>query len=86
MRDYLAAGRCRWSDIQRLGLAAGAVFFFALFFDPVLEFAGKIGSSVVGIEFAVFLLIIRRRVVVHPTVILPKTALGPKLPSPTPTI
>lgn len=37
-----------WNDFQRLGLAAGAVFFFALFFDPVLEFAGKIGSAIVG--------------------------------------
>ena len=73
-----------WTDFQRLGLAAGAVFFFALFFDPVLEFAGKIGSSIIGIGFAIFLLILRRRVLICSRVIFPRTTIGPEMPFPSP--
>ncbi len=74
-----------WTDLQRLGLVAGAVFFFAFFFDPVLEFAGRLGTSVAGIGFAVFLLVLRKRVIlrstlIHPIAVLPSD-LSPWIPS-----
>lgn len=56
----------RWSlrgftDLQRLGVAAGALSFFA-FFDTILEINGMLGMSVVGLAFLVLILRIRRRI------------------------
>lgn len=70
-----------FNDFEKLGLVAGAVFFFALFFDPVLEFSGRLGSSVVGIGFAIFLFRLRKRVKSRSAIIPPAFPLGIGLPS-----
>ncbi len=75
-----------WTDLQRLGLAAGAVFFFALLFDPVLEISGRLGASVAGIGFAIIMLIPRKRVVLRATLIYPTTTLGSDLPQGVPSL
>ncbi len=74
-----------WTDLRRLGLVTGAVFFFALPFDSVLEFSGRLGTSVAGVGFAVSLLVLRKREIlrsrpIHPIAVLPSD-LPPGIPA-----
>ena len=60
----------RWArkgfiDLQKLGLMTGALGFFAAFFDLILESLGRIGTSVLGISFIVYLLWIRKKTIVQ---------------------
>jgi hypothetical protein len=55
-----------FTDLQKLGLITGALGFFALFFDFILDiFLGRIGTSALGIVFIVYLLWIRKNVLAH---------------------
>jgi len=52
-----------FSDLQKLGLMTGAIGFFALFFDFILDlFLGRIGTIVLGIAFITYLLWIRKNI------------------------
>ena len=52
-----------FSDLQKLGLMTGAIGFFALFFDFILDlFLGRIGTIVLGISFITYLLWIRKNI------------------------
>jgi hypothetical protein len=52
-----------FSDLQKLGLIAGALGFFALFFDFILDlFLGRVGTSVLGVVFIAYLLWIRKNI------------------------
>ena len=51
-----------FNDMQRLGLLTGALGFWALFFDPILELLGRLGTSVLGGAFVVYLLLVRKRI------------------------
>ncbi len=50
-----------FTDFQKLGLMSGALLFFAGFLDIVLEFVGRLGTSIVGVSFIVYLVWIRKR-------------------------
>ena len=53
-----------FTDLQKLALMTGALCFFALFFDFILDlFQGRIGTSVLGVVFIVYLLWIRKNLV-----------------------
>src|SRR5438132_1329591 len=52
-----------FSDLQKLGLMTGALCFFALFFDFILDlFLGRIGTSLLGVAFLVYLLWVRKNI------------------------
>jgi hypothetical protein len=52
-----------FTDLQKLGLMTGALGFFALFFDFILDLVlGRVGTSVLGVAFIVYLLWIRKRI------------------------
>jgi type IV secretory pathway TrbD component len=53
------------TEYQKLGVVTGALVFFALFFDFIIEFQGLRGTSIVGILFTVFLFKLRKQVGVH---------------------
>lgn len=50
-----------FSDLQRLGLMTGALGFWTLFWDPLLEFLGRFGTSLIGLAFVVYVLSLRRK-------------------------
>jgi len=50
-----------FTDLQRLGLAGGALGFF-VFFDWILEINGMLGMSAVGVAFFLFILRLRQRI------------------------
>lgn len=50
-----------FTDLQRLGLAGGALGFF-MFFDGILEINGVLGMSAVGVAFFLFILRLRGRI------------------------
>ncbi len=53
-----------FTDLQKLGLMTGALGFFALFFDFILDlFLGRLGTSVLGVVFIVYLLWIRKKII-----------------------
>jgi hypothetical protein len=55
-----------FSDLQKLGLMTGALGFFALFFDFILDlFLGRVGTSVLGVAFIVYLLLIRKKIILQ---------------------
>jgi hypothetical protein len=55
--------RIGFTDLQKLGLMTGALGFFALFFDFILDlFLGRVGTSVLGIAFIAYLLWIRKNI------------------------
>lgn len=54
---------------------AGALGFFAAFFDMILELIGRQGTGVLGITFVVYLFWLRKRITVN---------LGPKHELPLP--
>jgi len=79
----------RWShkglnDYQKLGLVTGAVGFFAVFFDLILEFAGPRGTIVVGILFTMFLYRLRKQVGIQTLQVGLLESSGPELPPPQP--
>lgn len=50
-----------FSDIQKLGLMMGAVSFWGLFFDLVLELVGRLGTFILGIGFVAYLVYLRKK-------------------------
>ncbi len=50
-----------FNELQRLGLAAGALGFF-MFFDSILEINGILGMSAVGVAFLLFVFKLRKRI------------------------
>lgn len=52
-----------FSDLQKLGLMTGALGFFAAFFDIILETLGRLGTSVLGVSFIIYLLWVRKKTV-----------------------
>ncbi len=55
-----------FSDIQKLGLITGALGFFVFFFDFILDlFLGRLGTSVLGLAFVVYLLWIRKKIILQ---------------------
>jgi hypothetical protein len=50
-----------FNNVQSLGLITGALGFWALFFDVILELVGRLGTSLLGISFVVYLLFLRRK-------------------------
>jgi hypothetical protein len=72
------------SDLQKLGLITGALCFFALFFDFILDlFLGRFGTSVLGVIFIVYLLLIRKKIIVQIHGKPPSVRLGSEMPEPT---
>jgi hypothetical protein len=71
-----------FSDLQKLGLITGALGFFALFFDFILDlFLGRVGTSVLGVAFVVYLLWIRKKIILQlPRKPPPSTQLGSEMP------
>ena len=51
-----------FNDLQKLGLMTGALGFFAMFFDLILELIGRLGTGVLGIAFVVYLFWLRKRI------------------------
>ncbi|TMI20488.1 hypothetical protein E6H31_09180 [Candidatus Bathyarchaeota archaeon] len=52
-----------FNDLQKLGLMTGAIGFFALFFDFILDLLlGRIGTIVLGVVFITYLLWIRKNI------------------------
>jgi hypothetical protein len=70
------------SDLQKLGLMTGALGFFAAFFDFILESIGRLGTSALGVAFIVYLLWIRKKIILQ----LPRKQspiqLGSEMPGP----
>jgi hypothetical protein len=54
-----------FSDLQKLGLIAGAMGFFAAFFDVILELIGRLGTSALGTAFIVYILWIRKKIILQ---------------------
>jgi hypothetical protein len=55
-----------FTDLQKLGLITGALGFFALFFDFILDlFLGRVGTSVLGVAFIAYLLWIRKNILLQ---------------------
>lgn len=55
-----------FTDLQKLGLMTGALGFFALFFDFILDlFLGRVGTSVLGVAFIAYLLWIRKNILLR---------------------
>jgi hypothetical protein len=66
--ERLLAGWARrgFTDLQKLGLMTGALGFFALFFDFILDlFLGRVGTSVLGVAFIAYLLWIRKNILIR---------------------
>lgn len=60
----------RWSirgfnDAQRLALISGALGFWTVFWDPLLEILGRVGTSVLGLVFIIYPFMLRRRMLIH---------------------
>ena len=73
-----------FSDLQKLGLITGALGFFALFFDFILDlFLGRLGTSVLGVAFIVYLLWIRKKIILQLPRKPPSVQLGSEMPEPT---
>ncbi|MEK6919999.1 MAG: hypothetical protein AABX62_03025, partial [Thermoproteota archaeon] len=61
-----------FTDLQRLGLAGGALGFF-MFFDSILEINGIFGMSGVGVAFLIFIFKLRKRIILRTNVPPPTT-------------
>src|SRR4029077_13913817 len=72
-----------FSDLQKLGLMTGALGFFAAFFDLVLELVGRLGTSALGVAFIVYLLWIRKRIILQLPRQQPSVQLGSGILEPT---
>jgi len=72
-----------FSDLQKLGLMTGALGFFALFFDFILDlFLGRLGTSILGLAFIAYLLWIRKKIVLQLHGKPPSVLLESKIPEP----
>jgi hypothetical protein len=77
------AGR-GFTDLQKLGLITGALGFFALFFDFILDFfLGRVGTSVLGVAFVAYLLWIRKNILARLPRIEHSVQASSKMPEPT---
>jgi hypothetical protein len=73
-----------FSDLQKLGLITGALGFFALFFDFILDlFLGRLGTSVLGVAFVAYLLWIRKKIILQFPRKPPYVQLGSEMLEPT---
>jgi hypothetical protein len=73
-----------FNDLQKLGLIAGALGFFALFFDFILDlFLGRLGTSVLGVAFVAYLLWIRKKIILQLPRKPPYVQLGSEMLEPT---
>jgi hypothetical protein len=73
-----------FSDLQKLGLITGALGFFALFFDFILDlFFGRLGTGFLGLAFVVYLLWIRKKIILQLPRKPPYVQLGSEVPEPT---
>jgi hypothetical protein len=72
-----------FNDLQKLGLITGALGFWALFFDPILELLGRLGTSVLGGAFIVYLLLLRKRISLRRAGASSPAQVGVELPKPT---
>lgn len=50
-----------FTDLQRLSLIAGAIGFWALFFDSILELIGRLGTSLLGLSFVLYIFFLRKK-------------------------
>ena len=72
-----------FTDLQKLGLITGALGFFALFFDFIIDlFLGRLGTSVLGVAFVVYLLWIRKKLILQLPRKPPYVQLGSEIPEP----
>lgn len=55
--------RIGFNGVQKLGLITGALGFWALFFDSILELIGRLGTSVLGLSFVAYLIYLRKKTV-----------------------
>jgi hypothetical protein len=53
--------RIGFNNMQKLGLITGALGFWALFFDSILELVGRLGTSILGLSFVAYLVLLRKR-------------------------
>ena len=75
--------RIGFTDLQKLGLITGALGFFALFFDFILDlFLGRLGTSVLGVAFIVYLFWIRKKIVLQLHGKPPSVLLESEIPEP----
>jgi hypothetical protein len=73
-----------FTDLQKLGLITGALGFFALFFDFILDlFLGRLGTSVLGVAFIAYLLWIRKKIILQLPGKPPSVQLESEMPEPT---
>jgi hypothetical protein len=77
----------RWAKIgfnnmQKLGLITGAIGFWALFFDSILELIGRLGTSILGLAFVAYLMFLRKRTA-RGLIAIPSSNVEPELPNPT---
>ncbi len=71
-----------FSDLQKLGLMTGALGFFAALFDFILESLGRLGTSALGVAFVIYLLWIRKKIIVQLPGKPPPFQLGPEIQRP----
>jgi hypothetical protein len=72
-----------FTDLQKLGLITGALGFFALFFDFILDiFLGRVGTSVLGVAFIAYLLWIRKNILAQFPRVGTSVRLGSSTPEP----
>jgi hypothetical protein len=69
-----------FSDLQKRGLMAGALGFFAAFFDFILESIGRLGTSALGVAFIIYLLWIRKKILLQFPTKPSSLQLGSKMP------
>ena len=72
--------------IQRYAEAGsydGALGFWAIFFDPILELLDRLGTSVLGGAFVLYLLSLRKRITPRLSGAPSPSQVGPELPKPT---
>ena len=72
-----------FTDLQKLGLITGALGFWGFFFDPILELLGRLGTSVLGGAFVVYLFLLRRRITLRLPRVPSPAQLGVEVPKPT---
>jgi hypothetical protein len=59
-----------------------ALGFWALFFDPILELLGRLGTSILGETFVVYLLLLRKRISLRLSSAPSPSQVGLELPKP----
>jgi hypothetical protein len=75
--------RIGFNNMQKLGLITGAIGFWALFFDSILELIGRLGASILGLSFVAYLIFQRKRTA-RGLIAIPSTSnVEPGLPNPT---